>query len=172
MLAKVFARTVKASFHRGDAGVENLGDFRMTPALLDQRQQGPILRAKLRQRMPQGVQLLGVHRAGRLGNVFVLLPERKENPPELLPPQLIDARVSRQPEQPGFELRRRLETIQRADHHDEDLLRQILHVIAAVRHGINEAGNPMLIPDDEFPLGPLVALLCPADKIRQGIGCS
>ncbi len=72
MLAKMLTRTVKASFHRGDTRIENFSDFRMTAALLDQRQQRTILRPELRESMPEGIQLLRVHRARRLRDIFML----------------------------------------------------------------------------------------------------
>ena len=58
MLAKMFPRTVEASFHRGDTGIESFGDFRVAPAFLDEREQRAVLRAELRERMPQRIQLL------------------------------------------------------------------------------------------------------------------
>ncbi len=167
VLSKVFSRAMKASFHRGDAGIESFGNFGMAPAFLHQCEQRTILRPQLRQRMTQGIKLLGIHRTRRLRNIFVLLTERQENPPQLLPPQLVDARVSREPEQPRLELRRRLQTIERADHLDEDLLGQILHVITSTRHGVNEACDTMLVTDNELPLGGFVALLSPPHKVGQ-----
>ena len=64
-------------------------------------------------------------------------------------------------------MRRSLQPIERTDHFDEDLLRQILDVIAAISHGKNETGHAMLVGDNELPLGVLVALLSPADKLGQ-----
>lgn len=94
----MFARTVKASFHRGDARIENFGNFGMTPPFLDQRQQRPILRPELRQRVPQGIQLLGIDGARRFRDVFVLLAKREKDAPQLLPPQLVDAGIPGEPE--------------------------------------------------------------------------
>lgn len=167
MLAKVFARAVEASFHRSDAGGKNLGDFGMTPALLHQRQQSAVLRTELRERMPQSVELLGIDRAGGLGDIFMLVAERQENAPKLLAPELIDAGVAREPEQPGLELRRRFEPVQRADHFDEHLLRQVFDVIAATGHGVNEPGDSMLVTDHELSLGALFAFLSSADEVHQ-----
>ena len=67
----------------------------------------------VRQRVTQCIELLGIHRTRRLRNIFVLLAKRQKNPPQLLPPQLIDAGVAGEPEQPRLELRRRLQTIER-----------------------------------------------------------
>jgi hypothetical protein len=47
MFAKMFARTVKASFHRGDTGGKYVGNLGMTAALLHEREEGAILRAEL-----------------------------------------------------------------------------------------------------------------------------
>jgi hypothetical protein len=167
MLAKVFARAVEASFHCRDAGGKNFRDLRMTATLLDQCEERAILRAELRERVAQGVEFLGVDRAGRLGNVFVLFAEGEENPPQLLAAQLIDARVARETEKPRLELRGRLQTIQRANHLDEHLLRQVFDVIAASGHGVNEAGNAMLVTDDELALGGFIALLSPPNEVGQ-----
>ena len=97
----------------------------------------------------------------------MLLAERQKNSTQLLPPQLIDARIPREPEQPRLELRRRLQTIERADHLDEDLLRQILHVITSTGHGVNEACDAMLVTDNELPLSGFVALLSPPNEVGQ-----
>jgi len=167
MLAKVFARTVKASFHRGDTGGENLGNFCVAAPFLHQCKQRTILRAQLSQGVAESVQLLGIHRAGRLGNIFVLLAKRQENPAQLLAAQLIDAGVAREPKQPRLELRRRLQTIQRSDHFDEHLLRQVFDIIASSRHGVNKSRDPMLVGDNELPLGVFLALLSPPHKVGQ-----
>ena len=97
----------------------------------------------------------------------MLLAERQKNSTQLLPPQLIDARIPREPEQPRLELRGRLQAIDRADHLDEDLLREILDVITSTRHGVNESGNPMLVADDELTLSGFVALLSPPNEVRE-----
>ena len=122
MLAKVFACAVEASFHRGNTGIESLGNLGVAAAFLDERQERAILWPQLRQSMTQGIEFLGIHRTRRFGNVFVLLAEGQKNPAQLLPPQLIDARIPREPEQPRLELRRCLKTIDRANHFDENLL--------------------------------------------------
>ena len=98
MLAKVFARAVEASFHRGHTRIENLGNFSVTPTFLDQREQRTILRSQLRERVPERIELLRIDCAGRLGDVLVLLAKRQEDSTQLLAPQLIDARVAGQPE--------------------------------------------------------------------------
>lgn len=168
MLAQVFARAVEASLHRGNTGFERLGDFRMTTPFLHQSKQRTILRPQLGQRMPQGVELLRIDRPGRLGNVFVLLAKREKNPAQFLPPQLVDARVAREPEKPGLELGGSLQAIEGADHLDEHLLRKVLHVIASARHGVNESRDPVLIADHKLPLGAFIAFLGPPNEIGQG----
>ena len=163
MLAKVFTRTVEASFHRGDTRIENLGDFRMAAAFLHEGEERAVLRPQLRQRMPERVQLLRIDRAGRLGDVLVLLAKGQEDPAQLLPAQLVDAGVAREAEEPGLELRGGLEPVDRPDHLDENLLGEILHVVAASGHGVDETGHPVLVTDNKLPLSALVALLSSPD---------
>ena len=167
MFAKMFARPMEASFHCGHAGLERLGDFGVTAAFLDEREERAILRAKLGERVTQRVEFLGADGTGGFGNIFVFVAERQKNAAQLLAAELIDAGVAREAEEPRFELRRRLQPVESPDHFDEDLLRQILHVIASSSHGVNETGDPMLVSDDELPLGVFFALLSPADKVGQ-----
>ena len=169
MFAKVFPRAMEASLHRGHARVESFSDLGVTPALLHQREQRPILWPQLAERVTQGIEFLRIHRARRLGDVLMFLTERQKDPAQLLPAQLIDARVAREPEQPRLELSRRLQTIERPDHLDEHLLRQIFDIITSAGHSINKAGNPMLVTDNELPLGGFVALLGPPNKVGQRI---
>jgi hypothetical protein len=172
MLAKVLARAVEASFHRDDTGLKGFGNFGVAAPLLHQREERAIMRAELGERVAEGVEFLEVHGAGRLGDVFVLFAKRQENAAQFLAPELVDAGVAREAEEPRLELRGRLQPVKGADHFDEDLLREILHVIAASGHGENEAGNAVLVGDNELPLGGFVALLSPADKVGQRGRCS
>ena len=167
MLAKMFARTVEASFHRGDTSGECFGDLGVAAAFLHEREQRTILRAELREGMAQRIQLLCIDRTGWLWNVFVLFAERQENPPQLLAAELINAGVAREPEEPRLELRGRLQAIDGTDHLDENLLREIFDVIAAAGHGVNEAGNSVLITDNELPQGGFVALLGSPHQVGQ-----
>ena len=169
VLAKVFPRTVEASFHRGDASIESFSNFGVAPAFLNQCKECSILRPQLRESMTQRVKLLGVHCTRRLWDILVLLAEGEKYPPELLATQLIDARVAREPEQPRLELGRRLQTIERPDHLDEHLLRQIFNIITSASHSINKAGDAMLVTDNELPLGGFVALLGSPHKVGQRI---
>ena len=171
MLAKMLARAVEASFHRNDTGLESFGDFGVAAALLHEGEERAVQRPELGERMAEGVEFLEVHGPSRLGDVFVFLAKRQENAAEFLPAELIDAGVAREAEEPRLKLRRRLEPVERTDHFDENLLRQILHVIAASGHGENEAGNPVLVGDNELPLGGFIALLSPADKVGQRGRC-
>ena len=168
MLAKMFACAMEASLHRSDASFERFSDLRMTTPFLHQGKQRAVLRSELRQRMTQGVEFLGINRPGRLRNVFVLLAKREKNPTQLLPPQLVDTRVTRESEKPRLELGGSLQAIDGTDHLDEHLLGQIFDVIAPTGHGVNEACHPVLIADHKFPLGGLVALLSPPHKVGQG----
>lgn len=68
----MLTRTVKASFHRGDTRIENFGNFSVAAAFLHQGQQGTILWPQLSKGMPEGIQLLRVHRARRLRDIFML----------------------------------------------------------------------------------------------------
>lgn len=163
----MLTRAVKASFHRCDTRIENFGDFRMAAAFLDQRQQCAILRPELREGMAEGIQLLRIHRTRRLGDVFMLFPKGEKDAPQLLPAELVDAGIARQTEEPGLKLRRRLETVQSADHLDKYLLGQVFDIIAPARHGIDEASHPMLVTDNELPLGDFVAFLSPAHEVGQ-----
>ena len=167
MFAKVFTGTMKASLHCGDAGLKRLGDFRMAAAFLDQGQQRTVLGTELGQGMAKRIEFLRVHRAGRLRDVLVLFAERQENPAQLLAAELVDARVAREAEEPRLELRRSLQAFEGPHHLDEDLLGQILHIIAASGHGVDEASDPVLVTDNELPLGGFVALLSPANKVGQ-----
>ena len=172
MLAKVFARTVEASFHRGDTGLESFGDFGVTAAFLHESEERAILRAELGERVAESIEFLGVDGAGRLGDVFVFVAEGQKDAAEFLPAELVDAGIAREAEEPRFELCRRLQPVERPDHFDEDLLRQILHVIAPVGHGENEAGNTVLVGDNKLPLGVLMPFLSPANQVGQRRCCS
>jgi hypothetical protein len=167
MFAKVFTSAMKASLHRGDSGIEGLGDFRVTAALLHQSEQSPVLGPELLKRMPERIEFLGIDRAGRLGDIFVLFTERQKDAAQLLPAKLVDAGVTREPEEPRLKLRRSLQAVDRAHHLDEDLLREIFDVIAPVGHGENETRNTMLVGNNDLPLGVFVALLSPANKVGQ-----
>ncbi len=108
MLAKMFARAVEASFHRGDTGIESFGNFRVAATFLHEGEERAILRAELGERVAERIELLGIDRAGRLGDVLVLITKRQENPAQFLAAELIDAGVAREAEQPRFKLCRRL----------------------------------------------------------------
>src|SRR5687767_9778598 len=122
MLAKMLTCAVQASFHRGDAGIESFGNFGMAATFLHEGEESTILRPQLRQSMAERVEFLGIHRAGRLRNVLMLLSKREEYASEFLTAELIDTRVAREPKEPRFELGRRLQTVDRPDHLDENLL--------------------------------------------------
>jgi hypothetical protein len=167
VLAKMLSRAVEASFHRGDTGIESLGDFRMTATFLHQGQQGPILRPQLRQRMAQCIEFLRIDGVRRFRDVFMLFAKREKYPAQFLTPELIDASIARESEQPRLELRRRLQTVDGANHFYEHLLRQIFNVITSAGHGVNEASNPMLIADNELSLSGFVALLSAPYQVGQ-----
>jgi hypothetical protein len=172
MLAQMLARAVEASFHRDDTGLKGFGDFGVAAAFLHQGEECAVMRAELGEGVAEGVEFLEAHGAGRLGDVFVFVAKRQENAAEFLAAELVDAGVAREAEEPRLELRRCLQPVEGTDHLDEDLLGQILHVIAAAGHGENEAGHAVLVSDNELPLGGFVALLSPADKVGQRGRCS
>src|SRR4051794_23375007 len=93
MFAKVFPRAMETGLHRGDARIESFGNLGVTPAFLYQCEQRSILRPQLAERVAQGVEFLGVHCAGRLGDILMFLTERQKDPAQLLSTQLIDARI-------------------------------------------------------------------------------
>ncbi|MEN9633007.1 MAG: hypothetical protein RL077_1411 [Verrucomicrobiota bacterium] len=99
----------------------------------------------------------------------MLLPKWQKYPTELLTPQLINAGVASEPEKPRLELFGGLQTIDRPDHLDEDLLRQVFNIITSTSHGVYKARHAMLVTDNEIPLGGFVPFLCPAYQIGQGI---
>lgn len=139
----------------------------MAAPFLHQGEQSAVLRPQLGERVAQGIEFLRVHGARRFGDVFVLLAKREENPAQLLTPQLVNAGVAREPEEPRFELRGSLQANQRANHLDENLLGQVLDVVTSSSHGVNKTGHPTLVADNELMLGDLVALLSPADQVSQ-----
>ena len=167
MFAKVFTGAMKASLHRGYGGIESFGDFGVTAALLHKGKERAILRAKLAEGMAERVEFLGVHRPGGFGDIFVLFAEGQKNAPEFLAPELVDAGIAREAEQPRFKLRRGLQPVDGTHHFDKDLLGQILDVITPVGHRENETCDAMLIGDDELPLGGFFALLSPANEVGQ-----
>jgi len=167
MLAKMFAGPVKASFHGSHTGAKGHGDFSVTAAFLDQREERAVLRADLGQRVPQRIEFLGVDGARRLRDVFVFRAKREKDPAQLLPAEVIDAGVAREPEEPRLELRRSLQAVERADHLDENLLGQVLDGVAAIDHGIHESSHAVLVADNELALGPLVTALSAADELDQ-----
>jgi hypothetical protein len=167
VLAEMFTGAMEASFHRSNAGIESFGNLRVAATFLDQRQQRAILRPELGERMTQRIELLGIHRAGRLRDVFMFFAKREKNAAQLLAAELVDARVTRQPEKPRLELRRSLQTIEGSDHLDENLLGEVLDVITSTSHSVNEAGDSVLVTDNELPLGGFVALLSSSHEIGE-----
>ena len=127
ILSELLPGAVKAGLHRGNGDGKGVGDLGVTAALLDEGQERPVLWAKLGQRMAEGVELLGVHRPRGLRHILVLGSEGQEDAAQLLAPEVVDAGVARKAKKPGLKLRRGLETLEGADHLDEDLLGEVLH---------------------------------------------
>jgi len=169
MFAKMLARTVQASFHRGDAGRKNLRHLGVTAPLLYERKERAVLGTKLSQGMAQRVEFLGIHRSVGFRDIFVLFAERQKHSPQFLTSQLIDTGIPGETEKPRLELRGRLQPIQRANHFDENLLREVFDIIAPTRHSVNKAGHPMLVGDNEIVLGRFLPLLSPAYQLGQRV---
>ena len=166
VLTKMLPRAVQASLHRGHAGGEDRGDLGMAAPFLHEGEQRAILRPQVLEGVPQRVEFLGVDRSRRLGDILVLRGEGQEDPPQLLAAQLVDAGVAGETEKPRLELRGSLQAVDGADHLDEDLLAEVLHLIAAVGDGEDEAGHPVLIGDDELVQSLLVATLRAAHQVN------
>jgi len=139
----------------------------MAAAFLHKGQQRPVLGPQLGERVAKGIEFLRIYRAGGFRDVFVLVAKRQENPPQLLPAELVDAGIARQAEKPRLELGRGLEAVQGPDHLDEHLLRQVFDVIASAGHGVNKSRDPVLVCDNELALGVFVALLSPPHEVGQ-----
>ena len=167
MLSELLARTVKARLHGSNTRAENFGNLRVTATLLHEGKQSPVLWAELSEGMPQGVEFLRVYRSRGFRDVLVLVREGQEDPPEALPPQLVDAGVPSQAEKPRFELGRRLKAVHRADHLDEDLLTEVLDDVAPVGHRKDKARHAVLVRQNELTLSRLVAPLGPTHQLDQ-----
>lgn len=94
MFAQVLAGAMQPSLYRRDAGGENVGDFGMAAAFLNQGEQGAILGAELVERVAQGIEFLGINRARGLRDILVLDPERQKDPAEFLATELINAGIA------------------------------------------------------------------------------
>ncbi len=165
----MFTCPMQASLHCCDGNGENFRYLGVAAPFLHQGQQRAILGTELSQGVTQGVQLLAINGPGGFRDVFVLFTKREEYPPEFLAAKLVDARVAGEPEQPGFELRGRLQTIQGANHLNEYLLRQVLDMFSTAHHGVNKSCDPVLVRDNELPLGAFIAPLSSADQFRQRV---
>jgi len=99
----------------------------MAATLLDEGKERPVLGPKLRQRVPECIEFLGIHGAFRLGHIFMLRGEGQEDPAQLLAAEVVDAGVARQAEEPGLELLGGLKPVQGADHFNKYLLGNIFH---------------------------------------------
>jgi hypothetical protein len=163
----MFTGAVQSSFHCRHGDAQRLGDLAMAAPLLDQRQEHAVLGSKLGERMPKGIEFFGVDRPLGLRDVLVFRAEWKEDPPQLLPTEVVDAGVARQAKEPGLKLLGGLKFVQGADHFDKYLLSNIFHRIAAAGYRIDEPGDPTLISLDKLRLGRLVTALGAADEIDQ-----
>jgi len=140
---------MQSRLHRHDTGPGRFCHFDLTAAFLSKREQGAIFGRELLQGMLQSVEFLGIDRSRRLGNILMLLAERREDPPQFLPPEMIDAGIARHPEEPRLELRRILQSPDRANHLDEHLLREVFDRIAPARNRENETRDSPLIAHDQ-----------------------
>jgi hypothetical protein len=167
VLAQLLPGTVEARLHGGNTRAKNFGNLRVTTPLLHEGKQSPVLRAELSEGVSQGVEFLRVYRSRGFRDVLVLVRKGQEDPPEALPPQLVDASVARQAEKPRFELGRRLQAVDRADHLDEDLLTEVLDDVAPVGHRKDKARHAVLVRQNELTLSGLVAPLGPTHQLDQ-----
>ena len=163
----MFPGPVQASLHCGHAGREDRRDFGMTATLLDKGEEGTVLRAELGKGVAQGVEFLGVDGARGLGDVLVLGREGQEDAAELLTAQLVDAGVAREAEEPRLELRGRLQAVDGPHHLDEDLLGEVLDLVAAVGDREHEPGDAVLVRDDELMQRGLLAALRAANQLGE-----
>jgi hypothetical protein len=169
VFSEVFSCPVQSRFYGGDTGTKRDGDFRMTPAFLHESEEGAVLRAKLVERVAEGVEFLGADGPGRFRDIFVLRAERCKNPTQFLAAEMVDAGVARQAEEPRLELRRGLKAVERPDHFDENELGDILDGVAPSHDGIDKPSHAVLISNDELPLSGRLTALRAADKFdRKG----
>lgn len=167
VFSKMFAGAMKTGFYRSDAGTKGFGDFGVAASLLDKSQKDSVLRSKLTEGVTKGIELFGTHRTGRFGDVLMLRRKGEKDPAKFLPAKVIDAGVASEAEEPGFELLRRLEPDEGADHLDEDELREIFHRVAPANNRINESSHTVLIRDDEVALRVSCAALSAAYEVDQ-----
>lgn len=143
----------------------------MAATFLRQSEQRTVLRRKLLQRVTERIEFLRIDRAWRLGDVFVLLSKRRKDSSQLLPTQVIDARIAGQPKEPRFELRGFVQPPEGADHFDEHQLCQVLDRVAPTRDRVNKSRDSPLVTDNKRPLGGFFAPLSPADKFAECVRC-
>jgi hypothetical protein len=142
---------MKAGLHGGDARTKSDGDLGMTTAFLHQGEQGAVLGPKLIEGMAKRIMLLGVHGSGGFGDVFMLGCKGRENSAKFLTPKVIDTSVACQTEKPRFKLRRSLETVDGADHFNENKLGDVLDRVAPTDNRVNKTRHSMLVSNDKLP---------------------
>jgi hypothetical protein len=164
---EVFASAMKTGLHGGDAGAKGFGDLGVTAAFLHEGKENAVLRTKLGKSVTESIEFLGIDGSAGLRHVFVLGRERQKDAAEFLAPQVVDAGVAREAEEPRLKLLRRMQTRERPDHLDKDELREVLHRIAAPDNRINETGHAVLVGDDKVALALGIAALGAADEVDQ-----
>ncbi len=167
MFSQMLTGAVETSFYGSHTRAKGLGNLSVAAAFLHEGEEGAILGAKLGKGVAEGIELLGIHRAGRLGHILVLGRERGEYPPQLLPAEVVDAGVASEAEEPRLELGRSLQAVEGPNHLDEDLLREVLYGITTVCHGVDEARHSVLVGHDELALSAFIAALRAANKVDQ-----
>jgi hypothetical protein len=171
VVPELFAGAVKAGFERYHADADAFGHLVLAVTLLRECQQRAILGLQLVQRVSQGVEFLRVDRGRNFRNFGVFV--RLEWGEKFLPPlstDVVDARIPRQTEKPGFELGRLIETWKCANHFDEYGLGEVFDGITAARDGVDKSGYSVLIAEDERSLGVLASLLSLTNQLRQRRG--
>jgi len=151
---------VEASISLRPRGIEGSRFSAVTAGHLpDEGKEREIMRAELGAPRGAGVQLLGVDRARRFREVFVLRHERQGKIRGSSGAERGRCRCPREADRATIELRGRRKRSKRPDHFDEDRSTDPRRN-AQVGHGAKT--NPATrcdLGDNKLPLGPLVALL-------------
>jgi hypothetical protein len=167
-LTELFASAVETGFEGDYADTGGVGHFLLAPPFLRKGDEGAVFGFEFGEGVPEGVELLAVHRRRRLGDFEMLfLFERGKKTLPALTAEMIDAGIARHPEEPGFELGGLIETWERAYHFNEDNLGKIFDGITATGDRIDKTRDAMLISDDERALRVFAALLRLPDQVRQ-----
>jgi hypothetical protein len=165
--AELFARAVQAGFDGSDRGAGDGRHLGLTAAFLCEREKDAVFGLQLLQGVVEGVQLGGINRGAGFGYGFVFGLNWGEESPPFFTAEVINATVACEAEKPGFKVFGIVEPVERPKHFDENDLGNILNGVAAARDGIDKAGHPLLVADDERALGVIATLLGLAYDVGQ-----